>query len=547
MTVDTTGRAAHRRTASRTRPPRPRPSYGPPYPRRPEASRSWWLLLGAETPLAPHGCSTPEGPTAGCDVRKIRASDLYCRSHDAFLPLRDVRKPEHPLNPVGLLPRLLVAGLVWSAQFGSPFPIWALSFLLTAAVLLIPLRHWPVTWRTAAVGWAVTCVLVVAARWTSHEVDRVAATALLALGAVAVAVRCGGEAMTGASTRARREASARRAATAVTPGPGPVRGTHAAGPIAATLAPVPAAMLFLAVYRLAPDGRLAAVPGWARHWILLAAPTAVTGALLATLVTGALQGAGRIDRHVTPLTRPVPKPRRPVWTYPVRERNTYGTHDLAARLTGVCLRVGEHTLDAFLKTAAFAVGVLLAFGHLCLTLLRDVAEWLWRQTVLLIRRISLSLVMAKDALGEALPVAFVSAGTTLRAVALPLAGLTVAGVSLAVVADKVPSYLMDGQPAVLWPLLAALASAVLGITAAWTGLAGQPVRDSLDSARHSAETALPHVLLTAALTGWAISLPTWLGFGHITPGWLTYTLTACPVALMSAHVLRRTRGRDSRG
>ncbi|MFE7857314.1 hypothetical protein [Streptomyces sp. NPDC057403] len=544
--MDTTGRAAHRRTA-RTSPPRPRPSYDPPYRYRPEPPRPWWLLLGAETPLAPHGCSTPEGPTADCDVQKIRASDLYCRSHDAFLPLRDVKKPEHPLNPVGLLPRLLVAGLVWTAQFGSPFPIWALSFLLAAAVLLLPLRHWPVTWRTVAVGWAVTCGLVVAARWTSHETDRAAATTLLALGAVAVGVRCGGEAIRGASTRARREASARRASTALTPGPGPVRGTHAAGLIAAALAPVPAVLLFLAALRLAPDGRLAELPGWARHWMVLAAPTAVTGALLTTLVAGALQGAGRIDRHVTPLTRPVPKPRRPVWTYPVRERNDYGAHDLAARLTGVCLRVGEHALDAMLKTAAFVVGVLLAFGHLCLTLLRAVAEWLWRQTVLLARRIALSLVMAKDTLGEALPVAFISAGTTLRAVALPLVGLTVTGVSLSVLADKMPSYLLDGQLTLLWPLLAATVCAVLGITAAWIGLAGQPVRDSLDSARHSAETALPHILLTAALTGWTISLPTWLGFGHITPGWLTCTLTAFPVALMAAHVLRRTRDHESRG
>ncbi|MFB8774860.1 hypothetical protein [Streptomyces broussonetiae] len=518
------------------------PSPSPPYQRRPEPPRPWWLLLGAETPLAPHGCSTPEGRTADCDARTIKVSDLYCRSHDAFLPLRNIRKPEHLLNPVGLLPRLLTAGLLWTAQFGSPYPLWALAFLLAAAVLLLPLRRWAVTWRTAAVGWLVTCVLVVAARWTSHEVDRAASTTLLMLGSVAVAVRCAGEATTGASTRALREASARRAATAVTPGPNPARGTRAAGMIAATLAPVPAALLFLAVRHLAPDHWLAELPGWAWHWIALAAPTAVAGALLATLVAGALQGAGRIDRHVTRLTRPVPKPRRPVWTYPVRGQNTHGTRDLAARLTRVCLRVGEHTLDAFLKASAFATGVLLAFGHLCLASLRAVAEWLWRQAVLLVRRTALSLLMAKDTLGETVPVAFVSAGTTLRTVALPLAGLAVAGVSLAALANEVPSYLVDGRLTVLGSALAATACAVLGITAAWIGLAGQPVRDSLDSARHSAETALPHILLTAALTGWAISLPTWLGFGHITPGWLTYTLTTCPVALIAAHVVRRKQG-----
>ncbi|MFJ3667183.1 hypothetical protein ACIPSE_12065 [Streptomyces sp. NPDC090106] len=545
--MDTTGRASGRRT-----PPPPRPPQDPPSPRPhrrspAEPARSWWLLLGAETPSPPHGCSTPEGPALDCDVRKIRPSDLYCRTHEAFLPLRNVRKPEHPLNPVGLLPRLLVAGLVWTAQFGSPLPIWVLGFLLGAAVLLLPLRRWAVTWRTAAVAWTVTCVLVVAHHWTSQGTNRITATVLLTLTAVAVAVRCAGETMTGASTRVRREASARRATTVITPGRGWVRGTHAAGLIAATLAPVPAVLLFRAVERLAPAGSLTPVPGWARHWIDLAVPAALAGALLATLVAGALQGAGRIDRHVDQLTRPVPKPRRPTWAHPGRTRYTAGTDDLAARLIGVCLRVGEHTLDVLLRTAAFAAGVLLGFGHLCLATVRAGAEWLWRQVVLLKRRTTLSLVMAKDTLAEALPVAGAGTGATLRAVALPIGGLAVAGASLSVLGDGTPGYLTHGELPALWPLLASVACALVALTLAWTGLAGQPMSASANSARHTAETALPHALLTAAATGWAISLPSFLGVGRITPGWLTCTLTAWPLVLVAVHLMRRSREAPHRG
>ncbi|MEU9731342.1 hypothetical protein [Streptomyces sp. NPDC048002] len=543
--MDTTGRAARRRTAPHPRSPQdPLPPH--PRPRRaPRPARSWWLLLGAETASPPHGCSTPEGPALDCDVRRIRPSDLYCRTHEAFLPLRNVRKQEHPLNPVGLLPRLLVAALVWTAQFGSPWPIWVLGLLLGAAVLLLPLRRWAVTSRTAAVAWFVTCVLVVAHHWTSRPVDRIAATTLLVLTAVAVAARCAGEAVTGDSSGDRREASARRVTDAVTPGVGWVRGTRAAGPIAAVLAPVPAALLFLAVERLAPEGRLARLPDWARHWIDLAAPGALIGALLATCVAGALQGAGRIDRRVVPLTRPVPKPRRPAWAHPGRTRYSTGTDDLAARLIGVCLSVAEHTLDVLLRTAAFAAGVLLAFGHLCLATVRAGAEWLWRQTVLLHRRVVLSLVMAKDTLVEAVPVAWVSTGATLRAVVLPVAGLAVAGAALSLLGEEVPGYLTDSELSSLWPLSASVGCALLGLTAAWTGLAGQPVGVSLDSARRTAETALPHALLTAALTGWAISLPSFLGFGRIEPGWLTFALTAWPVTLVTVHLFRRRRSRSA--
>jgi hypothetical protein len=120
--------------------------------------RPWWLRLGDEGPEPTVGC-----PAADCDTADMTAVDVYCRTHERFLPW--VSDTPGRLRPVGVnLVRAAVCGaFVLTASLDSALPVALVGVGVGAAVVALPLRRYPTGVRFVNLLWAVGCVL--AALW----------------------------------------------------------------------------------------------------------------------------------------------------------------------------------------------------------------------------------------------------------------------------------------------------------------------------------------------------------------------------------------------
>lgn len=168
-------------------------------------------------------------------------------------------------------------------------------------------------------------------------------------------------------------------------------------------------------------------------------------------------------------------------------------------------------------------------------------NWFFRQLVLFLRRVRMSLVCAARAMRRAGAECLVTGPRTVRIVLLPVAALLVAGGLLRPVADGTRDYLTTGGFAALGIALAGSLGCLLLWTAGWAALSGQPFGPVRASARRAAESALPQVVMLAAVGGWVLGLPGLFGYGRIRVGWITGGLT---VTLLAVY-LRRRPGREA--
>src|SRR5687767_2191149 len=88
----------------------------------------------------PQGCPSPD-----CDITKIERVDVFCHSHEQFMPL--ARAP-------GLLRTAILLGwaaaICWmfllSVQLHSAIPVFLAAASIGIAVATLPLRFFPVAW-----------------------------------------------------------------------------------------------------------------------------------------------------------------------------------------------------------------------------------------------------------------------------------------------------------------------------------------------------------------------------------------------------------------
>jgi hypothetical protein len=480
------------------------------YVRTPDR-RPWYVRLGEERPIVASGC-----PESDCAPGAIEAHDVYCRTHERLLPFSTSAPTRTRWLVVNLLRALVCGVFTVSAQTASPLPVTVLAVLTGAAVLGLPLRHYTVGRTVAVVLWALACTVSALTAVTGTHGHRIIGTVSLALVALAwlgwTGARLTDRADEGRARRARR------------PDPGDRSGGRAAGMIASGLAVVPAALLLSLLLAQGPSGWLLRLPA-VRGWLLVTALGGLAGALLAALLVGTLDGWGLVDLR----TRQAGLPGRPAmlrWTPADRRRHGAPPRSFAGRVQVLVLELRHQLVTAALRCAAFAANVLRLTGHHAAKALVRLANFLYRQAVLLLRRARMSLRCAGRVLGRAVRGLVSTVPRGVRVVLLPPAVLVPAAALVPLVAGEITTYLTHGGPGRLGLALLGVLACLLLWTVAWAAFTGEPFARTRDSALRTAGLALPHVVLLTTVGGWVLGLPGTFGHGRIHVGWLTLTLTA---------------------
>ncbi|MER6226116.1 hypothetical protein ABT189_37140 [Streptomyces sp900105755] len=482
------------------------------YVRAPDR-RPWYLRLGAERPVVASGC-----PESDCAPGAIEAHDVYCRSHERLLPFSTSAPTRTRWLVVNLLRAVVCGVFTVAAQTASTMPVTVLAVLAGAVVLALPLRHYPVGRTAALVLWALACAVTALAAVTGAHGHRIIGTVSLALVALAWL------GWTSARLTDRADSGRTRSRRARRPNPDDRSGGRTVGMIASGMAAVPVALLLSLLLGQGPAGWLLRLPA-VRGWLLMAAVGSLAGALLAALLVGALDGWGLVDLR----TRQATLPGRPAmlrWTPADRRWKGAPPRSFAGRVQVLVLELRHQLVTAALRCAAFAANVLRLTGHHAARAVVRLANFLFRQAVILLRRARMSLICAAHVLGRAVRALVTTVPRSVRIVLLPTAVLVLAAVLVPVVARETTAYLTHGGPGRLGVAILGALACVLLCTVAWAAFTGEPFARTRDSALRTAGLALPHVVLLTTVGGWVLGLPGTFGHGRIHVGWLTLTLTA---------------------
>lgn len=472
--------------------------------------RPWYLRLGEERPNVTSGC-----PESDCDPGPIEAHDVYCRTHERLLPFSTSAATRTRWFVVNLLRALVCGVFTLAAQTASPAPVTVLAVLTGAAVLALPLRHYTVGRVVAVTLWALACAVSTLTAVTGTHAHRVTGTVSLAL------IALGWLGLLSATLTERADNSwARRARRH---NPGDRSGGRAVGMIASGMATVPTALALSLLLAHGPSGWLLRLPAL-QGWLLVGAVGGLAGTVLAALLVGTLDGWGLVDLR----TGQARLPRRPAvlrWTPADRRRRGAPPHSFAGRVEALVLELRHQLVTAALRCASFVVNVLRLTGHHAARAVVVLANLLYRQAVILLRRARMSVVCTGVVLGRAVRLLLATVPCGVRIVLLPPAVLALAAALVPEVARQTTSYLTVGGPARLGLALLGTLACLLLLTAAWAALTGEPFARTRDSALRTAGLALPHVVLLTTVGGWVMGLPGTFGHGRIHVGWLTLTLT----------------------
>jgi hypothetical protein len=468
----------------------------------------WYLRLGGERPVVRSGC-----PESDCAPGPIEAHDVYCRTHDRLLPFSTPAPTRTRWFVVNLLRALVCGVFTVTAQTASPLPMTVLAALTGAAVLGLPLRHYPVGRAAALALWVLACAALTLTAVTGTHGHRIIGTVALAL----VAAAWTGWTSATLTDRAvgfwgRRSRPVGRS------------GGRAPGWIASAMAVVPAAALSSLVLARGPSGWLLRLPA-VRGWLLVAAVGGLAGAVLTAFLAGVLDGWGRVDLR----TAQAALPRKPAllrWRPADRRWHGAPPRSFAGRVKVLVLEFRHQVLTAALRGVSFAFNVLRLTGHYAAKAVVRAVNLLFRQAVLLLRRARMSVLCAGHLTGRAAAMLLAEVPRGARLVLLPPVALVTAAWLVPVVAAGLTDFLADGG----FGRLGAAALSALGClalwTLAWAALTGEPFARTRRSALRTAGLVLPHVVLLTTVGGWVLGLPGTFGPGRMHVGWLTLALTA---------------------
>lgn len=487
-----------------------------------EVPRPWWLRLGDEPPEPTSGCPAPD-----CDAADLTPVDLYCRTHERFLPGATDRPSRSRWLLANAVRVAVCAALLLTAHLDAGLPVALVAVAIGWAVLALPVRRYRLAYRYTSAAWAVACLF--AALWWGHPNGWIAMTVLVGLVWLAY----------------------------VAVGAGHRGGAEGGAAVSFALAAI--AAFGWAGLRLVRLWR----PGWdpfAEEAVLAAAIVGFGSALLTAVIGAVLDRAGPVNRVTEPVLRRPRRPSPPAWRpgsgrldswrldsgrldsgHPgsgrVARGRPVGPADRLARLVTRLLR---RALEAAVRIGLGAVASFRYFLYACAMVTVVLVNWLHRGLVLARRRLLRAVHTAKAILVDGVRIA---GRTLLRSVRVVLlcAGLIGAAAGAAfVAADHARRYLVGGSLAALGGLgLTALGGAV-ALTLAWMLLCGLPWRISVRSVAHSAGIASANGLLLLAAGGWVVGVPGLLGAGPIRVGWLTVTSTAVLVAAtLWSQALRR--------
>jgi hypothetical protein len=458
------------------------------------------LRIAAESPSPAQGCAEQ-----GCEHERVGPLDVFCRTHDRFLP--------RWLNTRGWTGRIL-AGAVTSFTFGAfslsaqlhrRFPLALLYAGIAAAVLLLPIRRFHITRRVAAAVWVVAVLGGGALLLWPNRYIPVVGTLFVTMAAL-FWVRY-------ISRFAARRATALRSALPAS--------DVAQRWVASSLATAPA-LVAVALTARSHRSWLIGIPRSWDGWLLALSLGAVTAGVALAAVVGILLGSRWAAHRAVPRL-PFPRRPRPLRT-PVQVSARLRRRGVSS-IGALTMRAVARLEIAMVVVAFNLANVLRVSGWVAVCAAIRVANVLWRCAAILVLFLVASLADIVQMVGRGVIVAADATYNALRAVGIPLAGVSAAAATVVLTATRTERYLVAGSLNDLEVLVGSAAAGVVCLTIAWVFWSGRGLPEAIDSARHSLANVLPQAMVLVTLGGWVIGLPGTLGHGVVRVGGLTLALT----------------------
>src|SRR5262249_51329223 len=109
------------------------------------------------------GCADPL-----CDRSKIERTDIFCHTHQRFIPFSFLPKFVRYTVLIGWAISIALS-FPLAAAFGSPLPVFAAAWSVGGAILVLPLRTYWLRAAVFAVVWLACCGALV---WLSPGLTR---------------------------------------------------------------------------------------------------------------------------------------------------------------------------------------------------------------------------------------------------------------------------------------------------------------------------------------------------------------------------------------
>jgi hypothetical protein len=401
-----------------------------------------------------------------------------------------------------------------AAELNSWLPVFVIYAIVGLAAVGLPLRLFPLTVRVTIMIWLVACAVSLTYHFSKSDLHSVMVTALVVAAACGLSLHSGVHAVQSAlddqvtENRDNRPKAVLVSATiffAIAVG---------AGAVALSTLLIPSILLRFKSWLL---------PGAA-----ITAAAAVALGLLIAVITGLIDGTPRISTD-TPAIDPWRGYEEVNWRVRrtiIRRRRI---HTIVDRMGEVLRHALIRLADALriLSTALARTMTNLFFSSVRLVVngVIRIINFTLKVAILIFRSLVAGLISASWFCSHAATLVSRYLFYAIMVAGLPVAALFIGAVFTSISAEETLRYLIAGS---LLALLRFGICAVVGIALlaiAWSMLASQRLRLSLESFRRSVSITAPYGLLLVAIGRWVVGLPGTFGHGRIHVGLITFVST----------------------
>jgi len=466
-----------------------------------------------EQPRRVKGC-----PQDDCDSGLILATDLYCTSHDRFLPfVRDWTNAGR-VTAVVAGAALIYGFFELAGELGSWVPVFIVYAMIALGTVSLPLRLFPSTIRMTILTWFAACAGTLIYHLTRSHFHAIMITALIIAAACALGLHSGIQSVQGAL--------AEKGVNNRDDRPKPVLAFVTAAFVISAAAGIAALGLLLAPEALLlGESRL-------MPFAVITAVAATAAGLLGAVVAGLIDGAPRVSLE-TPGFRTWRGPEPVSWRARPTAIRRRRIHTIVDRMGEVFRKALIRLADALrilsVVSARATVNLLLTAARMSANGLIRCVNFVFKLIVILLRGIVAGLSSTWWFCSNAVELTILDLLYAIVAAGLPVAALFVAAGLTTVSAGDTRLYLISGSLGALLHLGFQATLGIAALTLAWITLASQGVMDSLRSARRSAMIIVPYSLILVAAGGWIVGIPGTLGHGPIHVGWVTLVSTSALV------------------
>jgi hypothetical protein len=466
-----------------------------------------------------------------CVRERIVVTDLYCDTHDRFLPF--VRDWSNTSRVMAIVTgaAVIYASFTLAAQLNSWLPLFAVYALIGLATVGLPLRLFPLTVRVAILIWLLACAVTLTYHLTGANAHTILITAIILAAMCGLGLHIGMHSVQVAldEKAVNNEAHRPRAVLALVTGAFTISAALSVAGLSLVLVP---RSLSVDAAQLTTGALIAAVTAFAVGWLVAAVAGFIHGAPRISMDTAAI----RSWRGWEPVNWRAARTA-------LRQRQIRSIVDrMGDVLRRAVIRLADALRISSVASARTAANFLMAAVRILVNILIRGVNFILKLIIIVFRAILAGLASAWWFSSSAVRLTILYLLYAIAVAGLPTATLFIAAACTSVAAGQTLRYLIYGS---LVALLQFGSLAVLGIAAlatAWITLASQRLNSSLRSARRSASITAPYWLLLVATGGWIVGLPGTLGHGRIHVGWVTLISTgALAIAFVWSQFINKPR------